>query len=297
MRVRKQEDFAAGGAAVRGAAGAGRCVTGTKREGSAGAARHVGHRRALPPMIHVGKRPMAREAVRGMNAEVGDEVKKSLGYQAFDRIKDDIVWCRLSPGEEVSEARLCELYGLGKAPIRQALSRLVQEGYVISVPRRGHFIAPVTLQSVKDLFELRLLLEPAAVEGACGRADAERLAKLDAQCARGYRPGDAASEAAFMAANRAFHLEIARACGNVRLTKVLAQIIDEMTRLLHLGFVLRERPEEMTHEHKDLVEAIVAGDRARARTIAIDHIRSVRALVVDGIVTHTNLSNITIVPN
>ncbi|MEP9353896.1 GntR family transcriptional regulator [Xanthobacter sp. KR7-65] len=232
-----------------------------------------------------------------MAAEVADEVKQSLGYQAFDRIKNDIVWCRLNPGEEVSEARLCELYGLGKAPIRQALSRLVQEGYVLSVPRRGHFIAPVTLQSVKDLFELRLLLEPASVEGACGRADAARLNQLNAECARGYRPGDEASEGAFMAANRAFHLEIARASGNARLAKVLAQVIDEMTRLLHLGFVLRERPEEMTHEHQDLVDAIIAGDKDRARTIAIEHIRSVRALVVDGIVTHTNLSNITIVPN
>ena len=221
---------------------------------------------------------------------------KSLGDEAFDRLKHDIMWCRLKPGEEISEARLTQMYGLGKAPIRRALSRLIQEGYIIAVPRHGHIIAPLTFQTVKDLFELRLLLEPAAVQKACGHVDHARLQELNKRCRQGYLPGDEASEAEFMAANRSFHLEIARASGNQRLADVLLQIMDEMARLLHLGFVLRERPEAMTHEHAGLLQALESGDAERARAISVEHINSVRALVLDGIMMHTNLSNTSIQP-
>ncbi|MDN2567109.1 GntR family transcriptional regulator [Aquibium sp. A9E412] len=219
-----------------------------------------------------------------------------LGEQAYKKIKDDIVWCRLRPGDEVSEARLCELYGFGKAPVRQALSRLAQEAYVVSQPRRGHVIAPVTLKTVRELFELRSIVEPATAELACGRVDRDRLVALDARCVEGYVPGDVASEARFVAANNAFHLEIARAANNSRLTGLLAQILDEMTRLLHLGYVLRERPHATRAEHEELIEALVAGDRAAARACTLAHIESVRGMVMDGIAKHSSLSEANIAP-
>ncbi|MFV0514205.1 MAG: GntR family transcriptional regulator [Jhaorihella sp.] len=222
--------------------------------------------------------------------------RPGLGERAYRAIHADIVWCVLRPGEEVSETRLCESYGFGKAPIRQALWRLVQEGYVISQPRRGHVISPVTLKMVRDLFELRLVIEPAIIEGACGRVDRERLCALNARCTDGYVPGDRASEARFVAANHAFHLEIARASGNERMTRLFAEILDEMTRMLHLAFVLRERPDEFRAEHDELIEALARNDVKEARGMTIKHINSVRALTMDGIMTHTNLNLANIVP-
>ena len=124
----------------------------------------------------------------------------------------------------VSEAKLSELYGLGKAPIEHALSRLAQENYVVSQPRRSHIIAPVTLRAVRELFEWRLIVETASVEMACGRVNRGRLLELDACCAVGYSPGDIASERRFIEANHAFHLEIARLAGNARIRKALGQI-------------------------------------------------------------------------
>lgn len=222
--------------------------------------------------------------------------KPGLGERAYRRIHTDIVWCVLRPGEEVSETRLSEAYGFGKAPIRQALSRLIQEGYVMSLPRRGHVISPVTLKMVRDLFDLRLVIEPAIIERACGRIDRERLQSLNALCADGYIPGDQASEALFVAANHAFHLEIARASGNDRMTRLFAGVLDEMTRMLHLAFVLRERPDEFRAEHDELIEALVSNDVGQARGMTVKHIKSVRALTMDGIMTHTNLNLANIVP-
>ncbi|MEQ1936047.1 MAG: GntR family transcriptional regulator [Fimbriimonadaceae bacterium] len=219
-----------------------------------------------------------------------DDAKiQGLASQVLDLIKHDIVWCKLGPGQSISEAQLCEKYKFGKAPIRQALSRLIQEGLVVSVPRSGHVITPVTLQSVNEVFELRMILEPAAVEKACGNVDAARLRKLNAKCAGGYVPGDIASEKRFMEANRNFHMEIARSSGNSRIYSSLCQIMDEMTRLLHLGFVLRERPDEMHQEHDSLIAALENNDKELAREMTAGHIATVRKLVILGLIDRTNL--------
>lgn len=69
-----------------------------------------------------------------------------------------------------------------------------------------------------------------------------------------------------------------------------------MTRLLHLGFVLRERPEELNRENDGLIEALLKNDKARAREITVAHINTVRTLVIDGIIRHTNPSNTKIPP-
>jgi DNA-binding GntR family transcriptional regulator len=221
---------------------------------------------------------------------------KGLSEQAFDQIKQDIVWCKFAPGEAISEAELANIYGLGKAPIRHALSRLIQEGYVNVIPRSGHIIAPVTLQSVKEIFEFRLIIEPEVMELACGKIDPAKLRALDARCALGYTPGDRASEARFMEANHRFHMEIARCCGNSRLAATLSQIIHEMTRLLHLGFVMRERPEEMRGEHTALIDALANNEKKLARHITAVHIETIRKLVISGIMSHTNLGNTNISP-
>jgi DNA-binding GntR family transcriptional regulator len=217
-----------------------------------------------------------------------------LSDLAYERIKADIVACELAPGTAVSEARLAASYGFGKAPIRQALSRLSQERFVTALPRRGYVIAPVTLQCVNDIFDLRLLLEPAAAERAAGNVDVERLRELDAICCAGYTPGDRASERAFLGANKAFHVAVARASGNERLARTLAQLLDEMERLFHLGLALRDRTEEMRHEHKALIGALISGDRAAAQAATIEQIESARKMVVDAIISGSGLRRINI---
>ncbi len=72
--------------------------------------------------------------------------------------------------------------------------------------------------------------------------------------------------------------------------------MDEMARLPHLGFILRERPQTMMHEHAWLLQAIETGDPNTAYDIAVAHVNSSRALVLDGIMTDTNLSNTSIQP-
>jgi len=217
-----------------------------------------------------------------------------LSDRAYERIRHDIITCAIGPGTEISEAQLCAHYKLGKAPVRMALNRLAHDGLLRAIPRRGYMVAPVTLKDIHDVFELRLMLEPAAARMAAGRVDAQRLRNLDEVCRTGYEPGDAKSTSRFLDANKAFHVEIARAAGNARLADAVEQLLDEMTRLLHLGLALRNRSQEMSREHRALVKALARGDGATAERICREQIEAARSMVLSAILTSSSVMNLAI---
>jgi DNA-binding GntR family transcriptional regulator len=215
-----------------------------------------------------------------------------LTDRAFDRIRHDIITCAIAPGTEISEAQLVAHYKLGKAPVRMALNRLAHDGLVRAIPRRGYRVTEVTLKDIHDVFELRLMLEPAAARMAAGRVDAQRLRALDEVCRAGYQPGDARSTSRFLEANKAFHVEIARAAGNARLADAVEQLLDEMTRLLHLGLGLRNRSQEMQREHRALVKALTRGDGSTAERICREQIEAARGMVLSAILTSSSVMNL-----
>lgn len=203
-----------------------------------------------------------------------------LGERAYAAIRREILTARLRPGASVSEASLAAQHGLGKAPIRAALARLSQAGLVRAEPRRGYVVTPLTLHDVQDVFELRLILEPAAAKLAAGKADIAALEALDAVCAASYRPEDPDSALAFLEANCAFHVSVAALSGNRWLTAQVERLLDEMTRMLLLGLGGRDRTGEMAHEHRALIDALAARDGTRAETIVREQIEAARDMVL-----------------
>ena len=217
-----------------------------------------------------------------------------LSDRAYDRVKHDIICCLFAPGTEISEAQLCVQYKLGKAPVRMALSRLAHDGLVRAIPRRGYMVTPVTLKDIQDVFELRLLLEPPAARLAAGKVDAKRLRLLDEICRAGYQSEEPKSIARFLEANKEFHVAIAQAAGNARLVHSIGQLLDEMTRLLHLGLGVRNRSQEMQHEHRTLLRALVRGDGATAEQICREQIETAREMVLKAIMNSSAVMNFAI---
>jgi DNA-binding GntR family transcriptional regulator len=215
-----------------------------------------------------------------------------LTDRAYERIRHDIIICAIAPGAEISEAQLTTQYRLGKAPVRMALNRLAHDGLVRAIPRRGYMVAPVTVRDIHDVFELRLMLEPAAARMAAGKVDARRLEALDEACRAGYQPGDLKSTSRFLDANKAFHVAISQATGNVRLAGAIEQLLDEMTRLLHFGLGLRNRSQEMQQEHRALIKALARGDGGTAERICREQIEAARNMVLSAILTSSSVMNL-----
>jgi DNA-binding GntR family transcriptional regulator len=217
---------------------------------------------------------------------------KRLATTAYEIIKRDIIRCRLEPGSRVSKAQLIERYGLGEAAVREALSRLGQEQFVRALPREGYEITPVTLKQIYDLFETRLVIEPAVARLAAGQVDANQVRALDDDHARHFGAVDGDELEAYVSANAAFHLEIARATGNDRLLGIMAGLLDEMERVMLLSYLLGTRPVDSDTSHAALVEALIAGDKERAGEVMTCQLRQARQFVLDALLFAPSLQTV-----
>src|ERR1700733_13436508 len=101
------------------------------------------------------------------------EESETIGDDGYRRIRDDILFGRLRPGQKLRLDGLKESYGVSVSTLREILSRLTSEGLVLAEGRRGFEVAPVSIDNLKELAELRLLLEGHAIEASFVRADME----------------------------------------------------------------------------------------------------------------------------
>ena len=203
------------------------------------------------------------------------------GDQAYERLRLEIVSCRILPGTQLTEATIMDRFALGKSSCRIALLRLIQAGFLKSIPRHGYTVVPVTVKDVEEIFGLRLQLEPFAARLAAGRVDRAQLERLEKAC-RAEVPGDVGNQIDFfLDANRSFHMAIADATGNQRLCRTLSGLLDEITSLVALGFgVQRVRP-AIRHDHEALIEHLVNGDARAAEMVARHHVETFREMTLE----------------
>ena len=104
--------------------------------------------------------------------------KISLGEAAYRRLRADIMSCRLAPGSRPTERQLAEITGFGASPIRSALTRLDHEGLVVTMPRKGYQVRPLTLRSIENLFDVWSLIGPEIFRRGIVAASAEQHAEI-----------------------------------------------------------------------------------------------------------------------
>jgi DNA-binding GntR family transcriptional regulator len=188
--------------------------------------------------------------------------------------------------------------GGSKTPAREALARLAGEGLVEVVRGTGYRVAPVTIKSARDLFDLRALLECEAAARAATRPMApEARSQLDALLSTTYHQAERASVRRFLKANTAFHVGLARTAGNDVLANVLEAVFEQLQRLIHLAIALSSRAEEVVHEHHELLAAVTSGDPVLARRVAERQVASARAAVLDALLSSEVILSANVVPD
>jgi DNA-binding GntR family transcriptional regulator len=207
----------------------------------------------------------------------------SLAEQAYARLRHEILTCILSPGQVVSERELARQYEVSKTPIREALTQVCHDGLMQRLPGRGYMVAPITIKDVRDLFDLRLILEMTSAERAAQQPSSVQIAALKEMSAVSYSLDDPESHVMFLKTNRDFHLALAEAAGNRRLVKTLEGLMTEMNRLFHLGLRLRNSGEEMKQEHQEVVAALESGDIEGVRDAIARQIITSRDRILEAI--------------
>ncbi len=200
----------------------------------------------------------------------------SLTERIYKELRAAIVTSILPPGSEVSEQELAVQFNVSKTPVREALGRLVSDGYVRSFPRRGYQIAPLTVGALNELLDVRVALECGAIELACSRITPEELDALRALAEKELHEGRQMNYQQHVALNRAFHEKIARATRNERFFNLVMRCIDDLERYFYLGAEERITFLDLEHGHMHLVEVIAAGDPAAAREALKRHTEKTR---------------------
>jgi DNA-binding GntR family transcriptional regulator len=209
--------------------------------------------------------------------------ERSLSDTTYDRIKDDIVTCAFEPGQFIAQSELAEQYQVGLTPVREALRRLTQEGFVSSLPRMGFIVSQITPQDVDEIFELRMVLENAAVRLAALRAPESTLDLIAESAKYTYLYKDRQSYTSFLKMNANFHISIAASTNNQRLAFQVSKTMDELTRVFHLGLDLRDSAEEMRQDHLVLVDALRKRDPDLAERCIRREIQLSRERVLEAI--------------
>ncbi len=194
------------------------------------------------------------------------------------QLKEQIELGELAPGTPLSELSLVERTGASRTPVREALRRLAAEGLVDLVPRQGARVSRVSLQSVRDLFDFRRLLEPAAVRQATEAAATDPEVRRAFLSMRGEfvriqrrAPSQARSRAFYDLADR-FDWAVIRATRNEHLRRTIAELRPHTARLRNLSHVDPQRVDVSLAEHLSICDALLRGDADEAADRTAEHL-------------------------
>ncbi|MBQ4404375.1 MAG: GntR family transcriptional regulator [Selenomonadaceae bacterium] len=177
----------------------------------------------------------------------------------------------LEPGERLMEVQLAEELGISRTPVREAIRKLEQEGYVIMLPRRGTYVSSVSVHDVKEIFEIRTALESLATVLATVRIEPEELEKLRALLAEIEGHIERKDIEKIVATDIEFHGLLYQVSRNDRLVTIISNLKEQLARFRTLSMSYPGRLQETLEEHRAMVEAIAAGDADAAREAAERH--------------------------
>lgn len=210
-----------------------------------------------------------------------EPARRSTADEVFVRLREQILTGALAPGSHHSVYRLSDELGVSRTPVREAVLRLADLGLVSIERNRGITIRGVRAEDVRDVFELRLLLEVPAAAGAAEQADDALAERLDSELDAMRRAAVAGDEAAFTRHDRALHAALGEALGNVRLTRELDRLRDSI-QVRGVSTIERTRTmADVAEEHAPIVAAVIARDPAAAATAMREHLEHTAALLLD----------------
>ena len=200
--------------------------------------------------------------------------RPSLKQQAYQAIKHKIVSLQLAPGAVIDEAALIEELQLGRTPIREALQRLALEKLVDIVPRRGMFVTEIGITDLQRLFEVRMILESTAARLAAQRGRPDHWRRMEAALSRLDSPEAEMDNEVLIAIDEACHQIMYEAADNEFLYDTLSGMYALSLRLWYYSLAKIGKMRSTVLEHRDILQALRAGDEDEAARLLEQHINS-----------------------
>lgn len=201
-----------------------------------------------------------------------------LSESVYERLKQDIFDFRLLPGDRLTETELANTLKVSRTPVRHALHSLEKEGYLKVAFRNGWSVLPFDFERFEQLYDLRIILELAAVQQIC---DAENAADLSPLAAVWLVPeSERLTDARVVSEHdEAFHQGLVVATGNSEMARVHRDITEKIRIIRRLDFTKGERINATYDEHAQLLRLLTQRKAAQAAILLRSHIAASKAEV------------------
>ncbi len=197
-----------------------------------------------------------------------------------DTIKEGVRLGRYAPGQRLVEGDFIAEMGLSRGPFREALRRLEADGVVLIEKNRGAVVRRYSREEIRYLYEIREMLETQAAKLAADRVAGEPAIRARIEASRRRMRKTAADEIAeYMRENTRFHILIAEASGNPWLRRIIEMLQLPVDRLAAQHIVSSGATRDSLDAHEEIVDAILAGDAARAEKLMRTHLRTSRKMI------------------
>lgn len=203
----------------------------------------------------------------------------TLTEATYARVRNDILLGVCRPGEKLKLDAMRDLYGASINTLREILSRLISEGLVMSRGQGGFVVVPVSLADLRDITEMRLLLECRAARLSIEHADLEWESSLVAAYHKLSRAEEMVEKSPekhselYETYNREFHHALVAGCQSRWLLTFHSVMYDQSTRYRMLSFRVQDFPRDQSRrEHREILDAALAHDAAQLEKVLTAHI-------------------------
>jgi len=202
---------------------------------------------------------------------------ETAGEKAYRRIRSDIIFGRLLPAQKLKLDRLKEIYGVSISTLRELLNRLTSEGLIVAESARGFEVAGVSAENLKEIANLRQLLECHALQQSFAAGDMEwegrvvsahhKLAVMEKR----MLAGDRSAPETWKRYDWEFHHALLSACGSKALLETHSAVYDKYLRYQMIAVVFRG--EIAANEHRQLLDCALTRNAATAQAVLVKHIQ------------------------
>ena len=202
-----------------------------------------------------------------------EDPRANLAEQAYSRLKAEMNSFMLVPGDRLSEAEIGVRLGVSRTPVRQALFRLRNEGFLEVEAKSGWYVKPLDFAKIDELYDLRITLEVASVTKLCNRSGSDN-AELDSLKTVWLVPvaerlGDAGEVGAL---DEQFHVALVRAAGNAEMARVHQDVTERIRIVRRLDFTRSDRIAATYTEHAKILRAVMQRKADQAQMLLRAHI-------------------------
>lgn len=214
----------------------------------------------------------AHATLQSVRTQAASRSAKSLLDQAYNEIKLRIITCAYRPGQVLSEAAISNELRIGRTPVHQAIHRLMMDGLIAIIPRKGVMVTPVGVDEIMEIIDVRLVIECYCARLAADRADDSELQHLQRILNASEKATTQRNIEKLMLFDREFHDALANAAGNTVLAQILRSLHERSLRFWFISLRDPAHHRNVLEQHRTIVAALRSRQPDAAEKAMREHI-------------------------